>query len=128
MRIKSAVDKAKSNVATDKNEPSKEQSDNNAITYTNTKIVSVNKENLIGNRIITLDDDDPRASSFHILRTKILKELRIHSWNSVAISAPTPGAGKSQIAINIHFKPEVIKNRFGNGAEFGVNITYFFES
>jgi NDP-sugar pyrophosphorylase family protein len=32
------------------------------------------------------------------------------------------------IAINIHFKPEVIKNYFGNGDEFGVKITYFLES
>ncbi len=36
-------------------------------------------------------------------------------------------AGVGEIAINLHYKPEVIKNYFGDGKKFGVNITYFFE-
>ena len=33
-----------------------------------------------------------------------------------------------EIAINIHFKPDIIKNYFGEGSEYGVKITYFHES
>lgn len=33
----------------------------------------------------------------------------------------------TNIAINIHFKPDKIINYFGNGSKFGVNLTYFFE-
>ena len=34
----------------------------------------------------------------------------------------------TEIAINIHFKPEVIREYFGDGDKYGVNITYFLES
>ena len=33
----------------------------------------------------------------------------------------------NHIAINIHFKPDIIKNYFGNGSKLGVNLTYFHE-
>jgi NDP-sugar pyrophosphorylase family protein len=32
--------------------------------------------------------------------------------------------GVTEIAINLHYKPEVIVDYFGNGARFGVSITY----
>ncbi len=35
--------------------------------------------------------------------------------------------GIFEIAINLHHCPEVIENYFGNGAKFGVNITYSYE-
>ena len=35
--------------------------------------------------------------------------------------------GFNQLAINLHFMPEIIKNYFGNGYEFGVDIVYSFE-
>src|SRR5574344_846238 len=36
-------------------------------------------------------------------------------------------AGIKDIVINLHFMPEMIKNYFGNGKDFGVNIEYSFE-
>jgi mannose-1-phosphate guanylyltransferase/phosphomannomutase len=36
----------------------------------------------------------------------------------------TKKAGITEIVILLYFKPEVIKNHFGNGEEFGVNISY----
>jgi mannose-1-phosphate guanylyltransferase/phosphomannomutase len=35
--------------------------------------------------------------------------------------------GFKEIAINLHFRPEVIKNYFGDGSRFGLSIQYFIE-
>jgi mannose-1-phosphate guanylyltransferase/phosphomannomutase len=35
--------------------------------------------------------------------------------------------GVTELAINLHYKPEVITRHFGNGSRFGVSITYSFE-
>jgi mannose-1-phosphate guanylyltransferase/phosphomannomutase len=35
--------------------------------------------------------------------------------------------GFTEIAINLHFKPEIIKEYFGDGSRFGLFIHYFFE-
>jgi mannose-1-phosphate guanylyltransferase/phosphomannomutase len=36
--------------------------------------------------------------------------------------------GFDQIAINLHFKPELIKNHFGDGSRLGVKLTYSHET
>ncbi len=36
-------------------------------------------------------------------------------------------AGVKDITANIHYHPEQIQNYFGNGSDFGVNLTYSFE-
>ena len=74
---------------------------NQQFNYTQTKVVPVTDEELIKNRVIARDPKDPRATKFQILRTKILQQMRKKSWNALAISAPTPGAGKSLIAANL---------------------------
>ncbi|MGQ9825018.1 MAG: sugar phosphate nucleotidyltransferase [Desulfotomaculales bacterium] len=35
--------------------------------------------------------------------------------------------GITEIAVTLQYKPEYIRNYFGNGAEFGVNVRYFVE-
>jgi len=35
--------------------------------------------------------------------------------------------GFSEIAINLHFKPEIIKQYFGDGSRYGLSIRYFYE-
>jgi len=37
------------------------------------------------------------------------------------------GHGISQIAINLHHKPEAVMDYFGDGRDFGVEITYSLE-
>jgi NDP-sugar pyrophosphorylase family protein len=37
------------------------------------------------------------------------------------------GHGFTKIAINLHFKPEIIREYFGDGSRFGLSIQYFFE-
>lgn len=43
----------------------------------------------------------PDATAFDILRTKILQQLTTNDWRRVAITSPTPGAGKTTTAANL---------------------------
>jgi capsular exopolysaccharide synthesis family protein len=72
-----------------------------SIEYTSTKVVDVSNDTLIANRVIAQNKEDPRSTPFHMLRAKVLRELRENNWNSLAISAPTPAAGKSLVAVNL---------------------------
>jgi capsular exopolysaccharide synthesis family protein len=36
-----------------------------------------------------------------MLRAKVLQDLRKNDWSTIAISAPTPGAGKSLVTVNL---------------------------
>lgn len=38
------------------------------------------------------------------------------------------GFGFHQIALNLHFHPEAIRSVVGDGSQFGVEVTYSFES
>ncbi|WP_290703277.1 CpsD/CapB family tyrosine-protein kinase [Amphritea sp.] len=71
------------------------------ISYSKTRIINVDNEILTNNRVIAQNKEDPRSTPFHMLRTKVLRELRDNDWNSIAISAPTPGAGKSLVTVNL---------------------------
>lgn len=53
--------------------------------------------------IVTIDDIDPSASHFDILRTKILRTMRRNNWVSLGITSPTAGCGKTTMSVNIAF-------------------------
>jgi len=61
--------------------------------------------------VVTVDDVDPAASHFDILRTKILRTMRRNNWVSLGITSPTAGCGKTTMTVNIAFslaqQPEV---------------------
>jgi len=105
MRIKSAVDMAKKTAEpreTQRQEtPEKNNRQENTFSYTRTKIIPVKDEDLLKNRVVTHDKSDARGIPFQMLRAKVLQEMRLNDWNSIAISAPTPGAGKSQVTVNL---------------------------
>lgn len=69
--------------------------------YSATKSVAVPPDRLLSNRIIAQDNGDFRARNFQVLRTKVLQQMRKKNWNTLAISAPTEGAGKSFVAANL---------------------------
>lgn len=72
-----------------------------SIEYTNTQVISVKNETLTANRVIAQNKEDPNSTPFHMLRAKVLQELRKNDWSTIAISAPTPGAGKSLVTVNL---------------------------
>jgi len=58
---------------------------------------------LEANRIVAAGPSSPSRSAFDMMRTKVLHELKQNNWTSVAITSPTPGGGKSAVALNLAF-------------------------
>lgn len=54
------------------------------------------------NRIVALHPGHS-AASFDVMRTNLLRTLRANSWTRVAVTSPTPGCGKSTVALNLAF-------------------------
>lgn len=54
-------------------------------------------------RIVACTPSDPASVAFDILRTKVLRQLGQNNWKTVAITSPTPGCGKSVVALNLAF-------------------------
>lgn len=71
------------------------------VTFTRSKIVTIDPQVLSDKRIVMALHNDLRANYFRVLRTNILKQLRENNWNSFFVTSATPGAGKSFVSINL---------------------------
>lgn len=60
-----------------------------------------NSRRLAHHRIVTAGQADPGRLAFDMMRTRTLMSLRSKNWSALAITAPTPGCGKSTIALNL---------------------------
>ncbi len=78
--------------------------------YTKTRIQSVSPEYLRENRVIAGFPDEPNSNQFRILRTQVMQELNENDWNSVAITAAHPNAGKSLVAANLAVSLSLMTN------------------
>lgn len=70
------------------------------ITYTKTRTVSMPVNELREKRIIT-EQQNSISDAYRILRTQVLQRLNEKKWNTLAITSPGNGAGKSLTAINL---------------------------
>ncbi len=70
-------------------------SDDKAITYSKTRTINVSSRVLSENRIIAGIPGHPQMDVFRVLRTKTLQRMRDQGLNSLAITSPTKGVGKS---------------------------------
>jgi protein-tyrosine kinase len=52
-------------------------------------------------RIVAYDGKDPRSRAFDVLRTEVLHSMDEREWKILAVTSPTPGCGKTLIAINL---------------------------
>ena len=57
---------------------------------------------LTHNRVVTMSAGQA-ATSFDILRTKLLLQMRENGWTRLAITSPQPACGKTTIACNLGF-------------------------
>lgn len=73
----------------------------NGIVYTHSKQHSLNTEALLQRRVVAMQKHTQESDVFRMLRTKVLKQLRTNKWNSFGVTAPTKGAGKSMISVNL---------------------------
>lgn len=112
-RIQKALDKAKGKQKTkpDLQQPVAAKEDQKIvkkavnelddIVYTKTKVVNVNDHALADNRIIASQYSNPQSGVFRMLRTQVLQKMREKNWQTIAITSPTAGEGKSLVASNL---------------------------
>ncbi|MDX0456652.1 CpsD/CapB family tyrosine-protein kinase [Sinorhizobium medicae] len=56
-----------------------------------------------GSWFVTTGRSNPKHAAFDMLRTKLLLALQQKNWKTVAITSPTPGCGKTFVALNLAF-------------------------
>lgn len=107
-RIKEAISKAKQSNTGRTSTSSRaliservKEGSNSEITYSDTRIVTLDTRHLEANRIITFDNEDPDSVSFDILRTKILTKMAENNWRTLAVTSPTPDCGKTVVSLNL---------------------------
>lgn len=71
------------------------------ITYTHTRVIDVSEKTLADNRVIAGQYSNPQSGVFRMLRTQVLKKMREKNWQTIAVTSPTAGEGKSLVASNL---------------------------
>lgn len=67
------------------------------------KNIQLDKAHLENERIIAYDANHNDGASYGMLRTKVFQQMLDHNWQSLAITSPRSGCGKSLTAINLAF-------------------------
>jgi len=70
------------------------------IAYTRTRTVQISPETLERHRIAAASNSDT-ADAFRMLRTQVLMRMRENGWQTLAITSPNKGAGKSTVTLNM---------------------------
>ena len=73
----------------------------NALSYVQTKVVPLRPDHLERNRIVAYNKNSNMGGAFDLLRTQVLKIMEENGWRTLAITSPSPGAGKTVLAINL---------------------------
>jgi protein-tyrosine kinase len=72
-----------------------------AIKYSNTRTITVSRKTMLDNRLVAGIKGHPQADTFKVLRTKILHKIRAAGINTIAVTSPGKGSGKSMVAANL---------------------------
>ncbi len=70
------------------------------IEYTKTRSIALPIRELREKKII-VDQENAISDAYRLLRTQVLQRLKEKNWNTLAVTSPGNGAGKSLTAINI---------------------------
>jgi len=70
------------------------------IEYTRTRIVEIAPHVLERHRVAAVTNN-ATADAFRLLRTQILMQMRQNGWQTLAVTSPNKGAGKSTVALNL---------------------------
>lgn len=68
-----------------------------------TRTLHTDADTLKRNRVFAFDKNEAQSEAFAILRTKVMHQLKVNNWNTIAITAPHEGAGKSLVAVNLAY-------------------------
>ena len=63
--------------------------------------VTLNAEHLERHRVVSFAMRDPSHVAFNLLRTRVRKVLQDNNWRTLAVTSPTPGCGKTMVALNL---------------------------
>ena len=70
------------------------------IAYTRTRTLEVTPDVLERHRLAAVRNDRT-SDPFRLLRTQVLMQLRQNAWQTLAVTSPNRGAGKSTVALNL---------------------------
>lgn len=70
------------------------------IEYTRTRVVEIAPHVLERHRVAAVAND-VTADAFRLLRTQVLMQMRQNGWQTLAVTSPNKGAGKSTISLNL---------------------------
>jgi protein-tyrosine kinase len=70
------------------------------IAYTRTRVIELAPQVLERHRLASVRDDIS-ADPFRLLRTQLLMQMRRNNWQTLAVTSPNKGAGKSTVALNL---------------------------
>jgi protein-tyrosine kinase len=71
------------------------------ITYTQTKVVEVSDKGLADRQVIASQYSNAQSGVFRMLRTHVLQKMREKGFQTLAITSPTAGEGKSLVSSNL---------------------------
>lgn len=71
------------------------------IRYQQTRIIELNPLHLERHRVVAYNKADPASGAFDLLRTQVLQKMEEKGWRTLAVTSPTPEAGKTMVAINL---------------------------
>ena len=71
------------------------------VSYAQTRVVKLDPDHLEKHRIFAFNKNDPTSVTFDLLRTQVLQKMEENGWRTLAITSPTPGVGKTVVAINL---------------------------
>ena len=72
-----------------------------AIEYTQTRSINVPRDARVRNRLVAAVQGHPLQDTYRMLRTRVLQEMRAKQWNSIAVTSPATGSGKTLTAVNL---------------------------
>jgi protein-tyrosine kinase len=71
------------------------------LSYDQTRVVPLRAGHLERQRIVAHKKSAEMGWAFDLLRTQVLKAMEENGWRTLAITSPTPEAGKTVVAINL---------------------------
>lgn len=71
------------------------------VRFSRTTTLTLDRDRLRANRVITDGSDDPALVAYKVLRTQIRQMLRANRWNALGVTAPREGNGKTLTALNL---------------------------
>jgi capsular exopolysaccharide synthesis family protein len=69
--------------------------------FSRTRVVDVDPSILERHRVVSALPDHELTDAYRVLRTRVLQSMNTNHWNSLAVTSPATGSGKTLTAINL---------------------------